>query len=99
MPENARTSSKTTTWIIIGVVAIVILLFLGFLPLPGQKDNVTPHVQPSPPGTQPAAELPQTTSGATGASPGSATDNVSSHTGNSATPQPDASPKVESPAK
>jgi hypothetical protein len=55
--ESARGSKST--WIIIAVVAIVILLFAGLLPLPGQKDNTTPSVQPSAPGTQPAAEAPK----------------------------------------
>ena len=35
-----------TAWIIIAIVAIVIVLFAGLLPLPGQKDNVTPATQP-----------------------------------------------------
>jgi hypothetical protein len=37
-------------WIILGVLAIVAILFGGLLPLPGQKDNTTPLVQPSRPG-------------------------------------------------
>ena len=56
MAENKR--SPITTWAIIAIVAVVVLLFAGLLPLPGQKDNVTPHVQPSAPGTQPKAETP-----------------------------------------
>jgi hypothetical protein len=47
-----------TTWIIIAVVAIVVLVFAGLLPLPGQKDNVTPHSQPAAAGGQPTAEVP-----------------------------------------
>jgi hypothetical protein len=54
----ASTRSSKTTWIIIGVIIVVVALFAGFLPLPGQKDNETPHVQPSAPGTQPQAEVP-----------------------------------------
>jgi hypothetical protein len=54
-----KTRSSRTTWIIVAIVAIVVLMFAGLLPLPGQKDNVTPHVQPSPPGTQPQAEAPK----------------------------------------
>ena len=46
-------------WIGIAIVVIVIVLVAGFLPLPGQKDNVTPHVQPSPPAPPPAAQLPK----------------------------------------
>jgi hypothetical protein len=57
MPERTRNSK--TTWIIIAVIAIVVMLFAGLLPLPGQKDKVTPHVQPSPPGTQPQVEAPK----------------------------------------
>ena len=57
MAENTRSSKST--WIIIAIVAIVIALFAGLLPLPGQKDNVTPHVQPSAPGTQPQVEAPK----------------------------------------
>ena len=57
MSENARSSK--TTWIIIAVVVIVVMLFAGLLPLPGQKDNVTPNVQPSAPGTQPKVEAPK----------------------------------------
>jgi hypothetical protein len=57
MAENTRSSKST--WIILAIVAIVILLFAGLLPLPGQKDNVTPNVQPSAPGTQPQAEAPK----------------------------------------
>src|SRR5687768_6058610 len=53
-----KTKRPVTTWVIIAIVAIVILMFAGLLPLPGQKDNVTPHTQPSAPGTQPQATLP-----------------------------------------
>ena len=56
MAENTRSSK--TTWIIVAIVAIVVALFAGLLPLPGQKDNVTPHTQPSAPGTQPKVEAP-----------------------------------------
>ena len=53
-----KTKRPITTWVIIAIVAIIVLMFAGLLPLPGQKDNVTPHVQPSPPGTQPQASVP-----------------------------------------
>jgi hypothetical protein len=43
------TRSPLTTWIIVAVIGIVVLLFAGLLPLPGQKDKVTPHTQPSAP--------------------------------------------------
>ena len=59
MANATRTRSPLRTWIILAVVGIVILLFAGLLPLPGQKDNVTPHSQPSEPGTSPQAELPK----------------------------------------
>jgi hypothetical protein len=55
-PERRR---SYTTWIIVAIVAIVVMMFAGLLPLPGQKDNVTPHTQPAPPGTSPTAELPK----------------------------------------
>lgn len=48
-----------TTWIIVAVLAIVVLMFAGLLPLPGQKDNVTSHSQPAPSGQSPVAELPK----------------------------------------
>lgn len=35
-------------WIIVGIIAIIAILFAGFLPLPGQKDNTTPLTEPSP---------------------------------------------------
>jgi hypothetical protein len=54
-----KTRNSRTTWIIIAIVAIVVILFAGLLPLPGQKDNVTPHTQPSPPGTSPQAQAPK----------------------------------------
>jgi hypothetical protein len=43
-------------WIPIAIVAIVLLAFAGLLPLPGQKDNVTPHTQP---GVSPQVEAPK----------------------------------------
>lgn len=42
-----------TLWVIIGIIAIVVILFAGFLPLPGQKDNVTPFSEPRPPAPAP----------------------------------------------
>ena len=56
MAANQR--KPLTTWIIVAVVGIIVLLFAGLLPLPGQKDNVTPHVQLSPPGTSPQPTAP-----------------------------------------
>ena len=46
-------------WVIIGVAVIVAVLFAGFLPLPGQKDNVTPKSQPSPAGKSPEPTQPK----------------------------------------
>jgi len=48
-----------TTWIILAIIAIVILLVAGLLPLPGQKDNVTPMTQPAPAGTSPTPAPPK----------------------------------------
>jgi hypothetical protein len=50
---------KKSTWIIIAIAAIVVALFAGLLPLPGQKDNVTPQSQPAPAGTSPTPDLPK----------------------------------------
>jgi hypothetical protein len=50
---------KKSTWIIIALAAIVVALFAGLLPLPGQKDNVTPHSQPAPSGTSPSPNSPK----------------------------------------
>jgi hypothetical protein len=47
-----------TLLLVLGIVAIIALLFAGLLPLPGQKDNVTIHSQPSPPGQSPAPTAP-----------------------------------------
>ena len=58
MAETTRGSSKTI-WIIVAIVAIVVLLFAGLLPMPGQKDKTTPNAQPSAPGTQPRVEAPK----------------------------------------
>lgn len=45
-------------WVVVGVAVIVAMLFAGFLPLPGQKDNVTPGTQPSPAGRSPEPTKP-----------------------------------------
>jgi hypothetical protein len=55
----ADTRRNYTTWIIVAIVAIVVLVFAGLLPLPGQKDNVTPHSQPASAGGEPTAEAPK----------------------------------------
>ena len=34
-------------WIPVAIVVIVLLAVAGLLPLPGQKDNVTPHSEPA----------------------------------------------------
>jgi len=104
MAQNTR--SPLRTWIIIAVIGIVVLLFAGLLPLPGQKDNVTPHTQPSAPGTSPQAQAPQgpppsppsergagvqpPPGGTPAGAPGSATGATSSHTMTEAAPQRDA---------
>jgi hypothetical protein len=46
-------------WIPIIIVVIALLAFAGLLPLPGQKDNVTPHTQPSTSGASPQATAPK----------------------------------------
>lgn len=46
-------------WIPIAILVIVAMAFAGLLPLPGQKDNVTTHTQPAPPGTSPVPTPPQ----------------------------------------
>jgi hypothetical protein len=45
--ESAIMGNRTL-WIVLGFIVIVLMLIAGLLPLPGQKDNVTPHSQPSP---------------------------------------------------
>lgn len=40
--------SNRTLWVVVGVIVIVLMLLAGFLPLPGQKDNVTPSTEPAP---------------------------------------------------
>lgn len=37
-----------TIWIVVGFIVIVLMLLGGLLPLPGQKDNVTPLTEPAP---------------------------------------------------
>lgn len=39
-----------TLWIVVGFIVIVLMLIGGLLPLPGQKDNVTPLTEPAPSG-------------------------------------------------
>jgi hypothetical protein len=96
MDMAERTRKPLTTWIIIAIAVIVVLLFAGLLPMPGQKDKTTPNVQPSPPGTQPQAEAPKgpppsppsepgqgtqpPPGGTPAASPGSASNSSSSQT-------------------
>ena len=45
-------------WVIVGVVVIVAVLSAGFLPLPDQRDNVTPNTQPAPAGKSPEPTRP-----------------------------------------
>ena len=57
-----------TIWIIVAVLAIFIMLVAGLLPLPGQKDNVTPSTQPgSPTSSAPAVPTGPSEKPATGA--------------------------------
>jgi hypothetical protein len=72
MAENKR--SPMTTWIIVAIVGIIVLLFAGLLPLPGQKDKVTSHSEPAPTGQSPQPEAPKgpphvNAPGATGEAP------------------------------
>ena len=46
-------------WVIIGIAVLIAVLFAGFLPLPDQKDNVTPKTQPSPDGKSPEPTAPR----------------------------------------
>ena len=48
-----------TVLVILGILAIVALLFSGLLPLPGQKDNPSALTQPSAPGTSPEPTPPK----------------------------------------
>lgn len=50
--------NQRIVWVIVGIAVIVAMLFSGLLPLPGQKDNVTPTAQPSPPGKSPEPTRP-----------------------------------------
>jgi hypothetical protein len=91
-------------WIPIAILAIVLIAFAGLAPLPGQKDNATPHTQPSnqspqvqapkgPPPSPPseAGRGTQPPPGGTpAASPGGPTDKASGQTMTSASPKRDA---------
>lgn len=45
---------KPNLWFIfLGIVAIVLILFAGILPLPNKLDEPSPYTQPSPPGESP----------------------------------------------
>jgi hypothetical protein len=102
MSEKSR--NALTNWIVIAVVAIVILLFAGLLPLPGQKDKVTPHTEPSStspqvqapkgpppsPPSEPGAGTQPPPGGTPSASPGSASNATSSQTMTGAGPSRDA---------
>jgi len=46
-------------WVIVGIAVIIAVLFAGLLPLPDQKDNVTPATQPAPAGKSPQPSAPQ----------------------------------------
>ena len=44
-----ETVNHMKIWIPVAILVIVLLAFAGLLPLPGQKDNVTPSTQPGSP--------------------------------------------------
>ena len=46
-------------WVIVGIAVIIAVLFSGILPLPDQKDNVTPTAQPAPAGQSPQPTTPK----------------------------------------
>ena len=46
---RVETVNHMKIWIPIAILVIVLLAFAGLLPLPGQKDNVTPSTQPGSP--------------------------------------------------
>ena len=52
-----------TLWVIFGILVIVAMLFAGLLPLPGERDDSTPLVQPSPPGQSPGPTAPRAPEG------------------------------------
>jgi hypothetical protein len=58
---------KPSFWLIVGLIAITVLAFAGLAPLPGQKDEPTPYVQPAPPGE---SRIPTTPSGPPQSKPG-----------------------------
>lgn len=45
-------------WIGIAIAVVVLMAFAGLLPLPGQKDNVTPHSDPAMAGKGPDVQPP-----------------------------------------
>ena len=53
-----RSMNPNIVWVIVGIAVIIAVLFAGFLPLPGQKDNVTPTTQPAPAGKSPQPSAP-----------------------------------------
>lgn len=56
--QRERAMDNRIIWVIVGIAAIIAMLFSGLLPLPGQKDNVTPLTQPLPPGKSPQPTAP-----------------------------------------
>jgi hypothetical protein len=45
-------------WLVIGLVVLVVAVFAGLAPLPGEKDEPSPHVQPAPAGQSPEPTKP-----------------------------------------
>ena len=38
-------------WVILGILIVIALLFAALMPLPGQRDDTTPLVEPAPGGS------------------------------------------------
>lgn len=49
---------KPSFWVIVGLIAITVLAFAGLAPLPGQREESTPYVQPAPFGESPVPTAP-----------------------------------------
>ena len=55
-----ETVNDMKIWIPVAILVIVVLAFAGLLPLPGQKDNVTPMTQPGSPQVEAPKGPPET---------------------------------------
>lgn len=47
---SRRGVEPRTLWVVIGILLIVAVLFAALMPLPGEKDDTTPHAEPAPGG-------------------------------------------------